>query len=114
LSLERVFKILEGFGLSRSDTVVYVYLAKTGPQRGRDLMRGLRMPKAQLYLRLNNLRQKGAVTRSSEHPALFSALAFEDLMNLFIRANIEQVETLRETREELQARCRSVAKKIND
>ena len=113
MSLERVFKILEGFGFSRADAIVYIYLAKAGPQKGRELMRGLRMPKEQLYSELKRLHQKGVVTRSSEHPALFSALAFEELLNLFIRANVEQAKSLKETKEELQASWRSVTKRNN-
>jgi sugar-specific transcriptional regulator TrmB len=113
LSLERVFKILEGFGFSRAGAIVYIYLAKAGPQRYRDLMRGLRMPKDQLYSELKRLHQKGVVTRSSEHPALFSALAFEELLNLFIKANVEQARALKEAKEDLQASWRSVTEKSN-
>jgi sugar-specific transcriptional regulator TrmB len=111
--MERVFKILEGFGFSRTDAVVYIYLAKAGPQKGKDLIRGLRMPKEQLYSELKKLHQKGVVTRSSEQPALFSALAFEELLDLFIRVNVEQTKALKETQEDLQASWRSITEKNN-
>jgi len=58
LSLERVFRILEGYGFLRGSATVYVYLAKAGPQEGKDLMRELRMPKDQIYAELRRLQKK--------------------------------------------------------
>ncbi len=109
-----MFKILGGFGFSRADAIVYVYLAKAGPQSSRDLMRGLGMPKEQLYSQLKRLRQKGVITRSSKHPAFFSALAFEELLNQFIRANVEQAKALKETKEELLASWQNGIKSNNN
>jgi predicted transcriptional regulator len=43
LSLERVLKTLEGFGLSRTDAEVYVYLAKKGSKKGRELANALQI-----------------------------------------------------------------------
>ena len=114
MSLERVLRTLEGFGLTRVDAEVYVYLAKTGPKKGRDLTSGLKMTKQQLYPILKGLQKKGVVTSSSELPALFSALAFEELLNLFVRLNIEQAQIIKETRDELLANWRNVTKKNNN
>ncbi len=114
MSFERVFKILEGFGFSRAETIVYIYLAKAGPQKGSDLRRGLRMTKAQLYSELKRLHRKGVVTSSSEHPSLFMAVAFEELLNQFIRTNVEQAKALKETKEELLTNWRSCTKKSNN
>ena len=113
MSLERVLRTLEGFSLTRVDAEVYVYLAKTGPQKGRDLTSGLKMTKQQLYPILKGLQKKGVVTSSSERPALFSALAFEELLNLFVRLNLDQAQIIKETKDELLANWRNVTKKNN-
>jgi len=103
-----VLRLLEDFGFSKVDAEVYVYLAKTGPQKGKDLNDGLKMPKQQLYLALESLQTKGVVARSSGSPALFSALAFEELLNLYVRLNVEKAKIIKENKEELLASWRDM------
>ena len=98
LSLERVLKTLEGFGLSRVDAEVYVYLAKKGPKKGRELANALRITKQQLYPSLKNLKNKGVVTVSLERPVLFSAVAFEKVLELFIKIKVDQAKAIKETK----------------
>jgi len=101
VSKELVIQLLENFGFSRLDAEVYIYLAKTGPHKDRDLIEGLRLAKQQLFPVLNSLQKKGVVTSSSEHPKLFSAIAFEDLLDLYVKMNIEQAKIIKETKKEL-------------
>ena len=108
MSLERVLKTLEGLGLSRTDAEVYVYLAKKGPKNGRELADALQVTKQQLYPSLKNLRSKGVVTVSLERPALFSAVAFEKVVDLLIAIKVEQAKAIKETKKELLASWRSV------
>ena len=108
MSLERVLKTLEGLGLSRTDAEVYVYLAKKGPKNGRELADALQVTKQQLYPSLKNLRSKGVVTVSLERPALFSAVAFEKVVDLLIAIKVEQAKAIQETKKELLASWRSV------
>jgi sugar-specific transcriptional regulator TrmB len=108
LSLERVLKTLEGFGLSRTDAEVYVYLAKKGPKKGRMLANALQVTKQQLYPSLKNLKNKGIVTASLERPALFSAVAFEQVVELLISIKVEQAKAIKETKKELLDSWRSI------
>ena len=110
MSLERVLKTLEGFGLSRMDAKVYVYLAKKGPKKGRELANALQVTKQQLYPSLKNLKNKGVVTASLERPALFSAVAFEKVVELLIKIKVEQAKAIKETKEELLSSWRSMTK----
>ena len=113
MSLERVLKTLEGFGLSRMDAKVYVYLAKKGPKKGRELANALQVTKQQLYPSLKNLKNKGVVTASLERPALFSAVAFEKVVELLIKIKVEQAKAIEETREELLSNWRDITKRDN-
>ena len=108
MSLERVLKTLEGFGLSRTDAEVYVYLAKKGPKKGRELAKDLQVTKQQLYPSLKNLKNKGIVTASHERPALFSALAFKKVLELLIEIKVEQAKAIKETKKELLYSWRSI------
>jgi sugar-specific transcriptional regulator TrmB len=98
-----VLKIFKGFEFSRAETEVYVYLAKNGSSKGRDLAIGLRTAKQRLYPILNNLQEKGIVTRTPETPTVFTALTFEELLDLYVRLNMEQAQLISETKVELLA-----------
>jgi sugar-specific transcriptional regulator TrmB len=108
LSLERVLKTLEGFGLSRIDAEVYVYLAKKGPKKAVELTNALQIAKQQLYPSLKSLKSKGIVTVSLERPALFSAVAFEKVLELLIQIKVEQAKAIKETKKELLDSWRSI------
>jgi sugar-specific transcriptional regulator TrmB len=107
LSLERVLKTLEGFGLSRTDAEVYVYLAKKGSRKGRELANALQITKQQLYPCLKNLKNRGIVTVSLERPALFSAVAFEKVVEMLIKIKVQQAKAIKEMKKELLASWRS-------
>jgi len=92
------------------DAKVYVYLAKKGPKKGRELANALQVTKQQLYPSLKNLKNKGVVTASLERPALFSAVAFEKVVELLIKIKVEQAKAIKETKEELLSSWRSMTK----
>jgi sugar-specific transcriptional regulator TrmB len=59
------------------------------------------MYKQQLYPCLKSLQSKGFVAATNKRPALFSALPFEKVLDLFIKANIEEVQSMIRNKEEL-------------
>jgi sugar-specific transcriptional regulator TrmB len=106
-----VLRILENFGVARTDAEVYVYLAKRGPKSEKDLANALKLAQQQLYSSLKNLQSKGIVTATVEKSALFSAVAFERVLELLVKANIEQAQSIKETKEDILANWRSMAKR---
>ena len=112
MSLERVFRALEGFGFSRADAEVYVYLAKQGPKSGSDISDALKIRRRQLHSVLSALQDKGVVSASSECEGWFSAVAFEEALSLLLEADVEQAEAIKETREELLSEWRSMISRV--
>jgi len=51
------------------------------------------------------------VTASPKRPALFSAVLFEKALELLVEANMEQAKAIKETKEELFANWRNMAKR---
>jgi sugar-specific transcriptional regulator TrmB len=100
LSLEKIITILEGLSLKRTEAEVYVYLAKKGPQKAKDLADALKIRKRQLYSILKKLQAKGVVTASHKQTTVFSALNFENALDLLLKNNIEQAKALKKTLEE--------------
>ncbi len=101
MSIERVKKILSNFGFTKTEAEVYLYLAKTGPQRGSDIASRLRITKQQLYPTLKSLKKKGIATSRPERAALFSVLTFDGLLNHYIKLGVEQAKSLKIKKQEL-------------
>lgn len=114
MSLKRVLDKLENLGLSHSDALVYIYLAKTGPKKGRDLLKDLGIKKQFLYLSLKKLREKKIVVVNNKTPLIFSAVAFEKVIDLLINIKVEQSKAILETKKELLSRWKSVDWKNNN
>jgi sugar-specific transcriptional regulator TrmB len=108
-----VLKTLDGFGLSRKDAEVYVYLAKKGPLRVVEVATALKLSKQKVYHILKNLQNKGIVTSYFEHAAVFSALPLDEVLELYIKLNVEQAQAMNETKEELLDIWRSIVKRNN-
>jgi len=111
LSLERVIKILEGFGFSKDDAKVYIYLAKKGPRREIDLSKAFEFTDKNLDLILKNLQSKGLVTATFEQSELFSAMPFEVVLDQLVKSHIQRGYAITENREEFLARWRSSIQK---
>jgi sugar-specific transcriptional regulator TrmB len=101
VSQERVLRILQGFGISKADAEVYVYLAKRGPTRSTDLAVDFGKTQPQIYPILRRLHKRGIVTHSKSRQVLFSALAFEELLERYVKLNMEQARIIEETKEQL-------------
>lgn len=111
MSKDWMHKILVDLGLRELDAEVYVFLAISGPQEAKDIAIGLKLYRQQLYRSLKNLQSKGIVNASPERPVRFSAVLFEKVLDLFLKAKIEQQQTLQESKEELLSTWRSIIKK---
>jgi sugar-specific transcriptional regulator TrmB len=99
MSLKRVLETLAGLGFSQSDANVYIFLAKKGPHRGKDLCTTLNMPKPFLYQCLSRLKNIGAVTATPERPAQFSAVPFEKVLELLIKSKVEEAQSAQRDKE---------------
>jgi len=101
LSRDEVLKTLVSLGLTQMDAKIYIFLAKKGAQKGRDIRKALKITKQQLYPSLKNLQNKGIVSSTLEHPARFSAIPFEKVLDLFIKAKMEETQRLQYSKEEI-------------
>jgi sugar-specific transcriptional regulator TrmB len=93
-----VLRILQGFGINKTDAEVYVYLAKRGPTRSVDLAVDFGKTQQQIYPILRRLNKKGIVKNSRSRQMLFSALAFEGLLERYVKLNMEQAKIIEEAK----------------
>ena len=101
MSLARVIQALVVLGLSRVDAEVYIHLAKKGPAEIIKLATAMRLSKKKLANSLNTLQSKGIVNGSFEDKAKFSALPFEQAIELLIKIENEQTQIMQETKEDM-------------
>jgi sugar-specific transcriptional regulator TrmB len=94
MSQKEVLKTLRNLGLTRLDSEIYIYLAKKGPQKGNAISKALKVQKQQLYRNLKKLQSKAIVSATLEHPAKFSAVPFENVLDLFIKAKLQEAQTI--------------------
>jgi sugar-specific transcriptional regulator TrmB len=111
LSEERVIKALKGLGLSSVDVQVYIYLARTGPQKMTEIALALDLSENKIDRSLQELQSIRIVKASIENPLEFVAVPFEEVIDLFIEVKKEQAKTLQENREELLSNWRETIKK---
>ena len=96
-----MLKTLANFGFDQVDAQVYVYLAKKGMQKASEIRKAAKLTKQQLYPSLKRLQSKGIVNSTIEHPARFSALPFEKVLDIFIKAKVEEIQTLQQSKAEI-------------
>jgi sugar-specific transcriptional regulator TrmB len=101
VSLDRVSKILEGFGFSKADVEVYIYLAKRPPTSKADLAVAFGKTQHQIHQTLRRLSVDGVVKHSKNRQMLFSALPFEELIERYVKFNMEQAKIIEEAKEYL-------------
>ena len=109
MSQEKVLKTLVSLGLTQLDAKVYILLAKRGPIKARDAAKALKISKQRIYPIIKNLQGKGIATSTLERPARFSAVPFEKVLDLFVKAKIEQAQRIQQNRAELLSDWQSIA-----
>ena len=108
MSREWIIRALVGLGLKRTDAQVYVFLAKTGPQKARTIASQLGMYKQQLYRSLKTLQNKGMVNATFEHPACFSAVSLEKILDAFIEAKKKEAQRVEQNKNEILSSWQSM------
>jgi sugar-specific transcriptional regulator TrmB len=101
MSLKELLNALSEFGLKWSDARVYVFLAKNGPHKCKDMCNTMNIAKQQLYPSLKNLQNMGIVNVISKRPAVFTALPLERVLVLFAESKIKDAENTKQNKQEI-------------
>ncbi len=96
-----MLKTLGTLGFTETDVQVYVHLALEGPQQARSIAEVLKIYKRKLYRELRKLQNKGMVSASQEHPAQFSAVSFDKILDLLIKTHLKEAQRIEQDKEEI-------------
>ena len=111
MSQERVLESIMQLGLTEADAQVYVYLALNGPQKAKQITQKMNLYKEQLYRSLKKLQKKDIVESTDPHPAVYSAIPFDKVLDLLAEIKKEQEKALLEARKELLASWKEMTEK---
>ena len=84
-------------GLSEMDARVYIYLAKKGPLRSKDLAAVLKARPKPICRCLKNLQRKGIVSVACE-PAWFFAISFDRVIEIIVKAKEIEARDIQQNR----------------
>jgi|WetSurMetagenome_2_1015567.scaffolds.fasta_scaffold01135_3 sugar-specific transcriptional regulator TrmB len=105
---------LVSLGLTRTEAQAYIFLAKRGPHREKELANALKRTTQQLHSSLKNLQAKGIVNATRERTTRYSAVSLEKVLDIFMNAKVEQAKAFQASKEELLASWRSIIKKSSN
>ena len=114
LSLNRVFKALIELGLSESEARVYMFLESKGPAKTRRIAHALQFNRTQVYGILKRLQDKNIIKIMVGRPAKFSALPFEEALNLLIQCKKKNAKTAQNNKKELLSDWQTMIKKNSE
>jgi sugar-specific transcriptional regulator TrmB len=101
LSLNRITKLLKALGFSSLEAKVYIYVAKIGPLSNEEIASQLDIKLMDLSQILEGLVRRGVITPIIKNELSYTALPFEELLENFIRAEIDQTEEVTKNHQEL-------------
>jgi len=110
LSEETIKEVLNEFGLTERETEVYIFLAKHGVHKGGEISKQLKMPTALVYRILKSLERKGVVEATLESPVRFTAVPFETILELSIKAKRDEAELIEKRKSSLLRYWRRISK----
>ena len=77
----------------------------------REITGALNLQESKVYGSLKDLQSIEIVKASIEHPLKFSAIPFEEMIDIFIEVKKEQAKTMKQSRDELLSSWKTVIKK---
>ena len=89
------------FDLSRNEIRVYLYLARSGVQKAREISDTLALHRTETYRILRDLEKRGLLSCLLEKPIKFKAVSFEDAYDILVKTKKLNVEMLERKKQNL-------------
>jgi sugar-specific transcriptional regulator TrmB len=100
-SLEIIEDALVKFDLSRNEIKVYIYLARSGMCKAREISDALSLHRTETYRILRDLGKRGLISSVLEKPLKFVATPFEETLEILIEAKKLKIEFLERKKKNL-------------
>jgi sugar-specific transcriptional regulator TrmB len=111
LTQEWMLKTLVNLGFGQRDAEVYVFLALNGAHKASDIAEAIKTYERQVYRTLRKLQNQKIVSGTQDLPAHFTALPFDKLLDLLIKANLQEARRIEQNKDDILALWDSCVKK---
>jgi sugar-specific transcriptional regulator TrmB len=99
LTQEWMLKTLLDLGFKQQDAEVYMFLALNGPKRAREIAGALKTYKRKVYRTLKTLQNMKVTSATLTIPAEFFAISFDKVLDMLIKANVEEANRIEQEKE---------------
>ena len=89
------------FDLSRNEIRVYLYLARSGVQKARDISDSLSLHRTETYRILRDLEKRGLLSCILEKPLKFTAVPFSEAYDILVKTKKLNVQLLERKKKDL-------------
>lgn len=103
ITLDKINNELIGFGLTKSQVKVFMYLGKYGSKTASDVSKSLQIPRTETYHLINSMQSLGLVVAELAHPTKYHAIELKKAIETLIRQEQTKVDALAEKEEMLSA-----------
>jgi sugar-specific transcriptional regulator TrmB len=110
LGAKTVENVLKDLGLTEKEIEVYVFLAKHGVLKSREVARQVRKDKAQVLRILKSLQNKGLVESTLEAPKRFVVVPFENVLDAFVKAKRDEATLIENAKKDLLLHWKSIGR----
>ena len=100
-SLEIIEGALVKFDLSKNEIKVYIFLARSGMCKAREISDALSLHRTETYRILRDLGKRGLISSVLEKPLKFVATPFEETLGILIKAKKLKIEFLERKKKNL-------------
>lgn len=87
-------KTLVSLGFGQLDAEIYAFLALNGSQKASAIAKAIRIYKRQVYRGLEKLKKRKIVLGTENPRAHFVAIPFDKLLDLLVKANLQEAGQL--------------------
>lgn len=101
LGEETIAGILASLGLTKIESDTYIFLARHGVLKCREISKGMKRHTAQVYRALKALQSKGLVESTLESPSRFTAVPFEKVIDLSIKIKHDEATAIEQEKEKV-------------
>ncbi len=105
---ETIKKVLRNLELTEKESEVYIFLSKHGILKCIEIAKGMKRHKAQIYRILKILQDKGLLESTLEAPTRFTAVPFERVLDLSIKAKRDEAAQMETTKNEILTYWKSI------
>jgi len=108
--LSTVEEILMKFGLSRNESKIYLFLARTGEKKAKEISDALSLYRTETYRALRNLEKNGLILSIFGRPLKFKAIPLEKAVDILIKMKTLQIEKLKQEKKRIIENWRKIPK----